>query len=495
MNKPNIVFFLSDQHNSSVMGNAGDPYVKTPNLDNLAANGIRFANTYTNCPVCVPARMALLSGQLPIDNGVLTNQSMLDPNVPTYAHSMTVGGYQTVLAGRMHMGGFDQYVGNELRLTGDVTALERGIGPDKPQTPKELQRTFIQHTDSIIKSGGGNSMLQNFDDAVTSDVIEFLDKRDDERPLMITVGYISPHPPYIAHTDKFKYYYNLIEDAYVDENFEQGLHPAVIKWRKRRNLDEKITKEDWKRMRAAYYANVEFMDENIGKIIDTAKEKLGENTIFVYASDHGESMGINNMVWKTTFYESSVKIPMIVSGANIKGGRVVEELTCLNDLTRTFIDYGKGPELQKPYGQSLKNVLEGNGEIDEDRSIISQIGIYGRNPDNCDYPSAMIRKGDYKLISYYGFDEVSLFNLKDDPYCARDLRSDKDYDKLKNELLDELNQFWDGEKAYRRSIEVLNNYLVLVQWGKATKNPIAGKFYNGLTGSIENNWAMDAKDV
>jgi choline-sulfatase len=477
------------------MGNANDPYIKTPNMDKLASEGTKFTNAYTNCPVCVPARMSLLSGQLPLDHGTLVNQATLNNNIPTFAHSMTIGGYQTVLAGRMHIHGADQHRGHEVRLTGDNTPLYLGGPSIMPRIPKELRPTIMQKRAGIDYSGGGNCVVQGFDNAVASDAIEFLDKRNDDRPLMMTVGFFSPHPPFIADSKKFKYYYNLLEDAPMHPNFEENLHPAIKEWKRRRKIDDTITKDDWRRVRAAYYANTEFLDENIGKVIEAARRNLNDNTIFIYSSDHGDSIGINNLLWKTTFYESSVKIPLIVSGPGIKKGREVNGLVCLNDLTRTFIEYGGGPELDKPYGQSLRNVLENSEEINEDRSIISQIGTYGKNPDDIDLPSAMIRKGDYKLISYHGYDEVSLFNVTDDPLCGNDLRNQERYDNLKISLLTELNEVWDSSEALRLSNQSMVNFNIMHQWARKTKFPLINRFYNGLTNSMTPNWDMDEKNV
>ena len=493
MNRPNIVFIITDQHHHGVMGNAGDPYIKTPNMDALAAQGTKFDNAYSNCPVCVPARMSLLSGQLPIDHRVLLNEATLDPNIPTYAHSMNIGGYETVLAGRMHLYGADQYRGNEKRLTGDNTPIYVGYDNLTTNIGNEYKFTILQKREGIEKSGGGNCIVQNYDNAVTKDVVEYLQTRQDERPLMLTVGLFSPHPPFISDVEKFKYYYELIDDAPIHPQFEANIHPAIVDWKKRRHLED-ITNEEWRRLRAAYYANTEFLDESIGKIIEAAREKLGDNTIFIYTSDHGESMGINGLVWKTTFFECSVKIPMIVAGPGIEKNRVVSELVCLNDLTRTFVEYGEGPELPKAYGQSLKKVWEGKETIDPERSIISQIGTYGKDLNDMDWPSAMIRKGVYKLISYHGYDKASLYDVTQDPLCGNDLTDNPDYEAIKTEMLDELNQSWDGQKALDYCVESMNNFFIMKEWANKTKFPLMEKFFNGLTGTITDNFRMNPEE-
>ena len=189
-----------------------------------------------------------------------------------------------------------------------------------------------------------------------------------------------------------------------------------------------------------------------------------------------------------------MKIPLIFSGPGIEKGRTVQGLTCLNDVTRTLIEYGQGPELPKPYGMSLKGILENDEEIDSERSIISQIGTYGKNKDDIDLPSAMIRKGDYKLVSYHGYDRVSLYNVVEDSLCGNDIGLDSQYDGIKEELLVVLNEKWDGEKAKKLSFEALDNFYVMQKWANATKSPVVEKFYDGIKGELVSNWSMDAKD-
>ena len=124
--KPNIVFIVTDQHNAKVMGNAGDPYVRTPNLDRLAENGVKFDNCYCAAPGCVPSRGAFITGKLPNDNGSHSNACYVSSNQPTVAHSLTIAGYETVLSGRMHFSGADQLHGFEKRLVGDINSFYKG---------------------------------------------------------------------------------------------------------------------------------------------------------------------------------------------------------------------------------------------------------------------------------------------------------------------------------------------------------------------------------
>ena len=125
MDRPNLLIVLSDQHSPHVAGGAGDPFARTPNLDRLSREGTRFRSAYCPAPLCVPSRMALLTGQFPCDLRIWTNSAVLSPQVPTFAHQLARTGYETVLCGRMHFVGEDQRHGFESRLVGDVSGGPR----------------------------------------------------------------------------------------------------------------------------------------------------------------------------------------------------------------------------------------------------------------------------------------------------------------------------------------------------------------------------------
>jgi len=312
---------------------------------------------------------------------------------------------------------------------------------------------------------------------------------------MMTVGFIAPHPPYIARQELFDYYYSRIADPVIEEKFEETLHPAIAGWRRRRDI-EGISLDEWRRVRAAYYANVEDLDSRIGEVLACIERTLGlDNTIIIYGSDHGDSIGINNLVWKTTFYNHSVKVPLIFSGPGIMAGKTIDEPVCLLDATRTIIHYAGGPELPKPYGISLHKTLEEGVRLDPQRSIISQIGTYGKNPQDRDLPSAMIVKGDYKLISYHGFDYPSLFKLTKDPYESNDLGLDPEYANVRLELEEELCEYWDGAKALEICDDGLACFQIQQQWANKTQFKMVYALYNTVTDTLAPAWDMQSENT
>ena len=464
--KPNIVFIFSDQHNASVMSNAGDPYVRTPNMDRLAEKGVKLNNCYCNSPLCVPSRMSLLTGQLPLETKAMNNFQSLYSDVATMAHSIGIGGYETVLAGRMHFCGPDQNHGFEKRFVGDVTPnFHRNKTFELIY--EEYGDTMKQKRVTIEKSGPGNSALYDFDRDVTDSAVDYLENREDDRPIFMTVGLYAPHPPFIANKEKFEYFYDKLPEIDTPDDFNENLHPAMKDWLKRRNV-ENIDPEYKKRMRAAYYSLVEYLDDNVGRVVDAVERTIGlDNTIIVYASDHGESMGINDFYWKTTYYESSVKVPVIVSYPQwYPQNETIDETTCLLDLTDTFIEWAGGPELPNTYARSIDKVLKGQEKIEEDRAVISQLGSY---PPANDKPSAMIKKGKWKLIDFYGYEYPSLFNLDEDPNEIYDLGKRAEYAEIIAELSEELGKSWDAEKAYEYCNWSFEQFKLTTKWANTTR--------------------------
>ena len=460
MQQPNIIFILSDQHNASIMGCAGDKYAKTPNMDKLAVEGTMLTNSYCNSPLCVPSRSSMLSGLLPSETGIYQNMQCLPTDKVTLAHSLAVAGYETVLSGRMHFVGPDQRHGFEKRFVGDLTPSFFGLDNEK-EIYGDLRKTTNQHRISLEKSGAGSSAVLRFDEDVVGAACDHLKNRTDNRPLFMTVGLYGPHCPYVAPEELYNYYYDTLPEIdEITEEYRNSVHPAVQNWYKQRDLMD-VSREEIRRIRAAYYGMVTFVDNLIGQVIDTVKDTIGlENTLIVYASDHGDNIGEHGLFWKTNFYEGAVKVPFIFSWKDVIRENVkINGLTSLLDLAPTLIDIAGAPELPKMQGESLVKNLKAGEDVASDRVVISQLGdIKGDNP------SAMIRKGDYKLVLHYGYETPQLFNLKLDPDEKNDLGSNEKLKSICNELEQELREYWDPEKAYEDLQNSLAHFNIMKKW-------------------------------
>ena len=211
MSQKDVLVYISDQHSWLQQGYAGDKLVRTPNLDRIAAAGTVMMNSYTSYPLCVPARMSMMSGQLASNCGVMSNFSALDSNRSTFAHCLNAGGYETVLCGRMHFVGPDQRHGFSRRIAGDQTpiyhnrpsaafAIERGVHDKTPQGGLSC----------LSAIGAGNSPTLEYDRYVVSEAVSYLSDSYDT-PQFLCVGTYGPHHPYVAPKELYEYYLDKVD--------------------------------------------------------------------------------------------------------------------------------------------------------------------------------------------------------------------------------------------------------------------------------------------
>ena len=478
-NRPNIIYILSDQHNAAVMGCAGDPYVRTPNLDALQKRSVSLENCYCASPLCVPSRSAILSGLLPCHNGVFNNMQCLRSDYATFVNSLAVGGYETVLCGRMHFVGFDQRHGYEKRLVGDITPCY--IGRDnEAEIYGSFRRSSGQNLTSIKKSGAGHSAVLDFDHAVTTAACEFLKERINDRPLFLTVGFYGPHCPYIAPKELYDYYYYLLPELPDMTEEKQIIHPAIRQWYDNRRMEE-VTSEDVRRIRAAYYAMVEYIDIQVGRVLATVEQCLDlENTIIIYGSDHGDNIGEHGLFWKTNFYEGAARVPMMFSWKEhfVDGARI-SSLTSLLDVAPTLLHLSNTPDLPEYDGIDLGEVLRTGRDLPEGRAVISLCGdIKG------DAPSAMVRQGRYKLIWHAGYNQRQLFDLEHDPHELSDQGGQPEYQGVIRSLEQELKGLWEPQRALRDLELAKKHFDLMTQWHKVAKMPIIEEWH----GDPAANW-------
>lgn len=457
--KPNLLYIHSDQHTPSVLGCYGDPIVKTPNMDALAKSGAMFTNAYAPSPICTPSRMSTLTGRYPYKTECWTNYNVLDSGIPTFAHAMGAGGYRPILFGRMHSIGPDQLHGYAERYIGDhcsnyVDSLDVDHG--------ELQGAPFPQRESLQKSGSGQNAYQVHDEDVNKAAVNYINetlaKKDDGEPFCLTVGYMLPHQPYVARKEDYDLYKDIITMPKVETPFSEELHPHIRDWRRDKDIAE-VTEEEIKRARAAYWGLVTRTDIMIGEIIQALKDNnLYENTIVVYSSDHGDQVGEHSLWWKMTFYENSVKVPLIISWPEkIKGGQVFDNIVSSLDISATMLDALGCPELPNIQGRSLMPLMQGNDNIEN--KVFSEF---------CNHKGMihrMIRKGDYKFNYYLGHPN-QLFNMKEDPDELNDLINHSDYQDLAKELEIEVLDGWDPVAIEQKILAKRKDYEMVEGWAK-----------------------------
>ena len=391
--KKDILLFISDQHSFLQQGYAGDNIVRTPNLDRLASEGSVFMNCVTPYPLCVPARMCLMSGQLASRCDVMSNSGVLSSARATFVHSLDNAGYETVLCGRMHFVGPDQRHGFEKRIAGDLTPFYT----NRPSTMKEERgvhaNTAVGGRSSLAVIGAGNSPTLEYDRYVISHALEYL-AGEYEKPQFLCVGTYAPHHPFVAPKELYDYYLEKVEVPF--ESLEAGHDPYYDGC----FLDK--DPEVIRAVRAAYYGLVEFVDDEVGQVYEAFRSYLKRTChegVFIYVSDHGEHAGSRGMYGKNTFYEQSVHVPMIFCGDGVEKGKVFNGATSLLDIGPTICELAGAVCAGGQDGESLVGQLRG-GTDRKDRMVISELG--GRiNKKNGDFRyGQMVRCGDFKYMRF-----------------------------------------------------------------------------------------------
>ena len=467
--RPNILLIMSDQHSPHILGAYGNDIVRTPNLDTLARNGVRFDNVYCPSPLCVPSRMSFLTARTPTANRVWTNHHMLPSDIPTFAHALGAADYETALIGRMHFVGPDQRHGFEKRPLGSyfATPYPGAPGFGAPLFGKISPGTSGQGRMSVEVSGYGRTTYQAFDDLVTYATIAYLDERANEgdgRPFAAVAGFVLPHCPYFAPKDLFDYYSERIELPRFTEEERENEPEYVRLVREKRRFVDPVPEERIRIALASYYGLIEYMDRNIGRIIDALDTSgLRENTLVIYTSDHGDQVGEHGLWSKSTYYEASVRVPLIASMPGMSGREAMSDIVCnLYDIGPTLIDFAGTETLPDTIGRSFKPALTGDAVPDWSNET------YSEHLDGGDVimPSRMIRRGPWKYATYHGT-APTLFNVDEDPDELRNLAGDPAHHAVESELSERVAEGWNPDRILSENERAMRSMRALTNWGRA----------------------------
>ncbi len=418
MNPTNFIVILSDEHNKRVTGCYGHPMIKTPNLDKLAARGTRFTSAYTNCPICVPARASFATGQYVHAHRCWDNAIAYDGEPPTWGHRLMEQGHHVASIGKLHYvksdpgrNGFNEEI-LPLHIVngiGDLLGLIRDELPVRPGSKKLGP-----------EAGRGESEYTHYDRDIAAHAQQWLKNEAPkyrDQPWVLYVGFVSPHFPLIAPAQ----FYDLYPEPEVPwplmyDHAERPRHPFIDAMRKCLCFDDAFDAPMVRRALAAYFGLVSFLDDNIGKILATLDATgLTANTRVIYSSDHGDNLGTRGLWGKSTMYEESAGIPLLMAGPDVPKGNVCNVPVTLADAYQTLIE-GAGAKLDARDahlpGYSLLDIAQGYVPW---RTILSEYHAAGAI---CG--SYMIRRGKYKYIHYAGLPPM-LFDLEADPFERTDL--------------------------------------------------------------------------
>lgn len=464
--RPNILVLMSDQHSKHFLGSYGNPLVRTPNLDRLAEAGMRFQNAYCAAPLCVPSRMAFMTGRRPTANRVWTNSHILSSAIPTWAHALGAAGYETALIGRMHFVGADHRHGFELRPIGEASATFPGASRlGVPQFVRVPGATSGQTRISVEMAGVGRNCYQGYDERIAAAACTYLRERaanGDGRPFAAVAGFVLPHCPFFAPRELFDYYYDRVDvpEFSVDEP------EAVHAFRRHRDIETPLPPERVRVARAAYCGMCEYLDRQVGRVLKALEESgLAENTLVIYCSDHGEMAGEHGCWWKSNYFEGSVGVPLIARmPGTVPAGTVNERVCSLMDCAPTFSEIANAENLPRQDGHSLWTELQGTRDLTRVDEAFSEHG-----PARNDPASRMIRRDAWKLYQYGDELPPVLYNLSADPEETRDLNADPDSRPKRDELLSRLRADWDPADVAEQNQALLDDLAALSAWGRAVQ--------------------------
>jgi choline-sulfatase len=469
--KPNILFIMVDQLAAPFLAAYGHKVVRTPNIDKLAANGVVFENFYSPSPLCAPARAAMMSGQLPSRNRVYDNAAEFASMTPSFAHYLRLEGYRTCLSGKMHFVGPDQLHGFEERLTTDIYPADFGWTPDWRKAQERVD-WWYHNLLSVKQAGIAEQTNQlEYDDEVGFQAVRRLydyARNPDQRPFCLVASFTHPHDPYAARAK----YWNQYDPDDIDAPVTpcpgyDNLDPHSQRlWMVSAMDDYDITAQDTLNARRAYYANITYLDDHVGRLLETLDDcGLADDTIVVFTSDHGDFMGERGLWYKMSFLEHSARVPLIVHyPGRFKPRRITQPASLLDILPTLSAIAGHEGHAATLDGRSLLPLLDG---ADEDRDA----PIYGElTCEGCIAPVFMVRQGDWKLITCKT-DPDQLFNLADDPHEATNLAGDRAHADTLHALKTLAANRWD---AARLEADIRESQLVRLTVWHALRE---GKWY------------------
>ncbi|MCK6473557.1 MAG: sulfatase-like hydrolase/transferase [Planctomycetes bacterium] len=420
---PNILFLMDDQHRHDWLGCAGADFLRTPNIDALAARGVRFTQCCVNAPVCVPSRVALATGLQPGRVGCTNNESYLPRHATTYYQRLRDAGYHVGCAGKLDLAKPEKYNGR----TGDrpctfgwgftrpveIEGKMHAGNSDAPNGPygfylqeKGLYAGFREDYRRRGKEGWAwsahDSVLSAEDHAeeyVGRRAVEWIEKADDEYPWHLFVSFPGPHDPFDPPAEYAKRYRDAKVPAPVPKD-DTG-KPA---WIVEKRTKYPHTPEDVVRVRRQYAAAIEHIDTWIGRILDAVKRRgMLENTLVIYSSDHGEMLGDLGLYTKSVPYEPALRVPLIAAGPGVRGkNRVCGAPVELIDANATVCEWAGLPPQADIDAKSFGAVLRGESESHRE-DCISEIDKF-----------RLIRTARYKYVEHRN-DLAELYDLQEDP--------------------------------------------------------------------------------
>lgn len=475
--RPNILFIFSDDHAYQAISAYGyeiGEFAPTPNIDRIAASGMRFDRCYVTNSICAPSRATILTGKHSHANGIRTNRDRFDTTSLTFPRILQSGGYQTALVGKWHLKttpmGFDywevlpgqgQYYNPDFR-TPEGMVTEQGyvteIITDKAlnwlkqeRNPGKPFMLMLQHKAPHREWAPGPNQLGMFEDIEFPEPSNLFDDyegrgtaaREQDMSIEKTMRMAGDLKMWVdKNGPEWKRKIGRMS-AGQRENWDAVYEPILEEFLKAELQGKELVSWKYQRYMRDYLACIQSVDENVGRVLEYLEESgLAKNTIVIYSSDQGFYLGEHGWFDKRFMYEESFRTPLMVSWPGVtEPGQMNGELVSNLDLAETFLDIAglKAPDDMQ--GESLVPLLQ--GEIPDDWRKSLYYHYY-------EFPGAHsvkmhegVATKQYKLIHFYNLDEWELYDLEKDPHEMQSVYGNPEYQDLIPKLKEELNRLKD----------------------------------------------------
>jgi choline-sulfatase len=455
----NLLVIMSDEHSPRALGVAGHPLAQTPQLDRLAARGTRFTSAYTTSPICVPARAGFATGKYPHQVGYWDNADAYEGAVPSWHHLMRDHGHRVASIGKLHFRGLP---GDDHGFSEELLAMHvvDGIGDVKGLVRENIPRR--NGYDKLAKlAGPGESPYTHYDRDIAARAQAWLRDaavRRGEKPWALFVSFVCPHFPLVAPPEFYERY--PLDRIPLPKQYlpaERPDHPYLRDYAACVGYDLGFDGDHAKvrRALAGYLGLVSFMDDNVGKVLRAlADAGLEAGTRVVYTSDHGDNAGARGLWGKSTMYEESAGVPLILAGPGIAAGATCATPASHVDLFPFFLECVGVPAPRDGYHGVSPLALAAGAQAG--RAVLSEYHAIGSTGG-----VTMLRKGRWKLVHCVRY-APQLFDLESDSEERVDRAADPACRAVLAELEAALRAFCDpaevDTRAKRRQAELLARY-------------------------------------
>ena len=461
--RPNILWICTDQQRFDTIGALGNPHVDTPTIDALCASGTAFTHAYCQSPICTPSRASFLTGMYPSSIHLTRNGNDYFPaNTPLVTKIFADAGYLCGNIGKLHLA--SAYKRIEPRTDDGYSYFKYS------HAPRDNWETGHDYADWVRYKGYKLADLTDDLDGVPTELhqttwcaektMEFVSENKDI-PWLLSVNIYDPHPPFnppVEYRDKFAP--EKMPGSYFQESdLVQQRELEVLDFQSRacnpEDLDiknpivakpivpgggtqgESSGQRDVKTLQAAYYAMIKLIDDQLARVVDhLGKTGQRENTIIVFTSDHGETLGDHGLIQKgCRFYEGLVRVPLIFNcPGRIEEGLVSDALVELTDKAPTFLDFCGIDIPDNMHGRSLRSILEGRSDGHSHRDFVRS-EYYDALDHKEGSLGTMYRNRKYKIINYHQHDFGELYDLEVDPWEFDNLWNSPDQVHIKAVLM------------------------------------------------------------